>query len=103
MRRTKNVVVTVDSQYYRKQFDDWLSGGTVEYKDKTYYWSAEDVRYGWEIEPINEEHWEDLEEAERCQIVNFVMHCLHNHEVRYLGQIKVGGKSCDLRKRLPDG
>jgi hypothetical protein len=95
--KAKNVAVTVDSQCYRKQFDDWLSGGTVEYKDKTYYWAAEDVRYGWDIEPIiepiDEEHWGDIQEAERCQIVDFIIQCLCKHKLRYIGQVKVARKS----------
>lgn len=90
MGQAQNVVVTVDSQYYRKRFEDWLAGGTVEYKDKTYYWAAEDVRYGWEIEPIDEQHWGDIEEAEHWQIADFIIQCLCKHESRYVGQVKIG-------------
>jgi len=54
---TDKVLITIDSKYQRDQFDDWLAGGTVEDKGKTYYWSAENSNYGfgWEIEPISEE------------------------------------------------
>lgn len=89
MGQAEIVVVTVDSQYYRKQFEDWLAGGTVEYRAKTYYWAAEDVRYGWQVEPVDEEHWGDIEEAERHQIAAVIMECLCKHESRYFGQVEI--------------
>jgi len=40
------IKIIIDSQYHRKQFDDWLAGGKAEYKGKTYYWSAQNNNYG---------------------------------------------------------
>jgi hypothetical protein len=79
------IKIIIDSQYHRDQFDDWLAGGEVEYKDKKYYWSAQNDNYGfgWEIEPIAEEDWRDITEEEFNQITRLVKECLHEHKTEY--------------------
>ena len=39
------IKIIIDSQYHRYQFDDWLAGGKIEYKDKKYYWSAQNNNF----------------------------------------------------------
>ena len=77
--------IMIDSQYYRNQFDDWLAGGTVEDKGKTYYWSAQDSNYGfgWEIEPVTEEDWRDVSEDEFSEIIKLIERCLCEHKSEF--------------------
>jgi hypothetical protein len=77
--------IMIDSQYYRNQFDDWLAGGTVEDKGKTYYWSAQDSNYGfgWEIEPVTEEDWRDISEDEFSEITKLIERCLWEHKSEF--------------------
>jgi len=77
--------IIIDSQYYRKQFDDWLAGGTVEDKGGTYYWSAQDSDYGfgWEIEPVTEEDWRDISEDEFREIIDLIGRCLRGHKSEF--------------------
>ncbi len=77
--------ITIDSQYYRNQFDDWLAGGKVEYKDKRYYWSAQNNNYGfgWEIEPITEDDWRDISEDEFSKIIKLIKRCLCEHKSEF--------------------
>jgi len=79
------IKIIIDSQYHREQFDDWLAGGKVKYKDKKYYWFAQNNNYGfgWEIEPITEEDWRDITEEEFNQITRLVKKCLYEHETEY--------------------
>ncbi len=79
------IKIIIDSQYHRDQFDDWLAGGKVEYKDNKYYWSAQNNNYsfGWEIEPIAEEDWRDITEEEFNQITRLVEECLYEHKTEY--------------------
>lgn len=78
--------IIVDSQYHRNQFDDWLAGGKVEYKGKTYYWSAQNSNYGfgWEIEPISEDEWSDILEDEFNKIFILIGECLYKHNSEYV-------------------
>jgi len=81
--------ITIDSKYHRGQFDDWLAGGKIEYKGKIYYWSAHNNNYGlgWEIEPVNEEDWNNIVEDEFNKIIKFIERCLYEHKIEYvLGQ-----------------
>lgn len=82
----KKISVTIDSKYLRSQFDDWLAGGTVEYKEKTYYWSAYNSNYGfgWEIQPISEENWNNISEDEFIEIMKFIENCLYEHQTEYV-------------------
>ena len=79
------VKIIIDSQYHRDQFDDWLAGGKVEYKRKTYYWSAQNSNYGfgWEIEPITEGDWNDISEGEFDTITKLIEGCLYKHKTEY--------------------
>ncbi len=78
--------IIIDSQYYRNQFDDWLAGGTVEDKGKTYYWAAQNSNYGfgWEIEPVTEEDWYDVSEGEFNDIITLIERCLCEHKTEYV-------------------
>ena len=78
-------VVIVDSKYHREQFDDWLSGGTVIYGGKTYYWNACDSGngYGWEVEVIHGQDGENLDEDVFDQIVSLIEKALCKHETEY--------------------
>ena len=82
----KKILVTIDSKYLRNQFDDWLAGGTVEYKEKIYYWSAYNSNYGfgWEIQPISEENWNNISEDEFDEIIKFIESCLYEHKIKYV-------------------
>ena len=79
------IKITIDSQYYRNQFDDWLAGGTIEDKGETYYWSAQDNNYGfgWEIEPVTEEDWRDIREGEFSEIIKLIERCLCEHKSEF--------------------
>ncbi len=79
------IKIIIDSQYYRNQFDDWLAGGIVEDKGKTYYWSAQDSNYGfgWEIEPVTEENWRDISKADFSKIIKFIKRCLCEHKSEF--------------------
>jgi len=80
------IKIIIDSQYHRDQFDDWLAGGIVEDKGKTYYWSAQDSNYGfgWEIEPVTEDDWDDVSEDEFNKIITLVEKCLYEHRTEYV-------------------
>jgi hypothetical protein len=80
------IKIIIDSQYHRGQFDDWLAGGIVEDKGKTYYWSAQDSNYGfgWEIEPVTEDDWDDVSEDEFNKIITLVEKCLYEHRTEYV-------------------
>lgn len=86
---TTPISVAVNSKYHRDQFNDWLAGGSVEYRGKSYYWSAQDSGYGfgWEIDPVTEEDWSNISETEYEQIANFIVKCLVMHQTKYAGQI----------------
>jgi hypothetical protein len=77
--------ITIDSKYYRKQFDDWLAGGNLEYKEKIYYWSAQHSNYGlgWDIEPITEEDWNDISEDRFNKIIMLIEKYLYKHSTEY--------------------
>lgn len=80
-----NIYVTIDSMYHRCQFDDWLAGGKIEIKQKTYYWSAQNNNYGfgWEIEPVTEEDWDDVPDDESNEIMSAIQKCILKHTSRY--------------------
>ncbi|MBM3702708.1 MAG: hypothetical protein FJW63_06960 [Actinobacteria bacterium] len=80
------IKIIVDSQYYRDQFDDWLAGGKVEYKRRTYYWSGYNSNYGfgWEIEPITEDNWDNISESEFNKIITLIEKCIYEHKVEYV-------------------
>jgi hypothetical protein len=81
----ENIIVTIDSKYHREQFDDWLAGGKVNYKGKTYYWFAQNNNYGygWEIEPVNEEDWDDIPEEKYDEIFTLIQESLLKHKIDY--------------------
>jgi hypothetical protein len=80
------IVLNIESKYYRPQFDDWLAGGWIGCKGKTYYWSAQDSNYGfgWEVEPISEEDWRDFNEEELNEIMMTIEKYLYKHKAEYL-------------------
>ena len=80
------IKITIDSQYHRDQFDDWLAGGKVEYKRKTYYWSAQNSNYdfGWAIEPVSEEDWANIAEDKSNKIISLIESCLYEHRTEYM-------------------
>ncbi len=82
---TDKFSITIDSKYLRRQLDDYLASGEVNYKGRTYYWSAEDSNYGfgWEIEPVSEEDWEDIGEDECTEIMSVIEKYLSVHETEY--------------------
>jgi len=82
------IKIMIDSQYHRDQFDDWLAGGKVEYKRKTYYWYAQNSNYGfnWEIEPITEEDWNDISEHGFNKIITLIEKCFYEHKIEYVFQ-----------------
>ena len=77
----EKISVNIDSKYQRSQFDDYFAGGKIEYREKIYYWSAEDSNYGfgWEIEPITEEDWSGLSEDEFNELMRVIERCLYEH------------------------
>lgn len=87
---TTPISVAVNSKYHRDQFDDWLAGGSVEYRGKFYYWSAQDSGYGfgWEIDPVTEEDWSNIGEPECEQIAGFIVKCLAMHKTEYAGHLR---------------
>jgi hypothetical protein len=86
IREATRIGVTVDTLYHRDQFDDWLAGGTVQDKEKTYYWSAQDSSYGfgWEIEPVAEDDWSDIPCGESKRMITLIRKCLYTHRVEYV-------------------
>jgi hypothetical protein len=86
IERVAKIRVTVDGLYHRDQFDDWLAGGTVQDKGKTYYWSAQDSNYGfgWEIEPVTEEDWSDISKDKSNEIITLIEKCLYKHRAEYV-------------------
>lgn len=81
----EHISITIDSKYHRSQFDDWLAGGKAEYKGKTYYWSAQNSNYGfgWEIEPVPEENWNNISEDEFNKIITLIEKCLYEYKTEY--------------------
>ena len=81
-----HISVTIDSKYHRDQFDDWLAGGKVEYKDKGYYWSAQNSSYGfgWEIERVTEDDWIDIPKDKFNEIITLIEKCLDEHRTEYV-------------------
>jgi hypothetical protein len=86
IERVAKIRVTVDGLYHRDQFDDWLAGGTVQDKEKTYYWSAQDSNYGfgWEIEPVTAEDWSDIPKDKSNEIITLIEKCLYKHRAEYV-------------------
>jgi hypothetical protein len=80
------IAITIDSKYHRDQFDDWLAGGKIQYKNKRYYWSAQNNSYGlgWEIEPITDDNWSDISESELNEIIAIIRKCLQEHRTEYV-------------------
>lgn len=83
------IKIIVDSQYRRDQFDDWLAGGKVEYKKETYYWSAWSAQnsnygFGWEIQPVPEEDWDNVSENKFNKIISLIENCLYEHQTEYI-------------------
>jgi len=83
------IKVTIDSKYFRNQFDDWLAGGRVEFEGKVYYWTAQDSNYGlgWEIEPVTEEDWSDLKEHRFDEFMKTINKFLCEHRTEYVSGI----------------
>jgi hypothetical protein len=82
---TDKLFVTIDSKYHRSKFDDYLAGGKIEYKEKAYYWYAQDSNYGfgWEVEPITEVDWSSLDENEFIEVMRIIEKCLYEHKTEY--------------------
>ena len=82
----ERISVTIDSKYHRDQFDDWLAGGKVEYKDKGYYWSAQNSGhgFGWEVEPVTEEDWSDIPKDRYKEIITLIEKSLYEHRTEYV-------------------
>ena len=78
----ERISLTSEPIHYRRQFDDYLGGGKIEVRGKTCYWSAHDSGYGfgWEIEPITEDEWNDITEDEFNEITAFIKNALANSE-----------------------
>lgn len=84
--QSARIKLIIDCSYHRNQFDDWLAGGRVEYKGRRYYWSAQNSNYGfgWEIEPIAEDDWNDISEDEFSKITKLIEKCLYEHGTEYV-------------------
>jgi len=82
---TDKIIVAIDSKYHRDQFDDWLAGGKVDFKGKTFYWSAQNSNYGfgWEIQPVSEDDWESISESQFNKIISHIEACLNKHQTEY--------------------
>jgi hypothetical protein len=80
------IKIIIDNKYYRNQFDDWLAGGKVEFKDKTYFWMARDSNYGfgWEIEPISETNWDDFSDKDFNEIIELINNCLYEQKNEFI-------------------
>jgi hypothetical protein len=80
------IKIIIDAQYQRNQFDDWLAGGQIEYKSKKYYWCAYNCNYGfgWEIEPITDNDWDEISENEFNKIITLIEKCLNEHKTEYI-------------------
>ena len=80
------VTVNIHARYHREQFDDWLAGGDFCYAGRKYGWSAQnsDYGFGWEIEPITEENWNDISEDELSGIIRLIDKCLYEHRTEYV-------------------
>ncbi|MDI6760910.1 MAG: hypothetical protein QMD05_08785 [Candidatus Brocadiaceae bacterium] len=80
------LTIIIDSKHHRSQFDDWLAGGTVEYKGRTHYWHAQNSNYGfgWEVEPITEEGWNGISEDESNKIIKLIETCLYEYRNEYV-------------------
>lgn len=80
------ISITIGSKYHRSQFDDWLAGGSVEYRGKIYHWSADNSNYGfgWEIQPVCEEDWADISESEFDKLIRLIELSLDRHGVEYI-------------------
>ena len=81
----EKISITVESKYYRNEFDDWLAGGIINYKGKRYYWSAQDSNYGfgWDIETVDDEEGETISEEEFNAIVKLIEKSLYEHKIEY--------------------
>jgi len=78
--------VIVDSLYHRHQFDDWLAGGKIDYRNEIYYWIAQNSNYGfgWEIEPVTEKDWSDIPKDKFNEIITLIEKCLYEHRTEYV-------------------
>jgi hypothetical protein len=85
MYKEKQIMANIESLYHRDQFDDWLAGGSISYKGRRYYWSAQNSNYGfgWEVEPISEEDWNDVPEDEFNGIMTLIERYLYEHKTEY--------------------
>ena len=86
MREEMRIALNVDMKYHRDQFDDWLGGGDVYYKGRQYCWCAQNSNYGfgWEVEPITEEDWDDMSDDEISEIIDLIKDCLYKHGKEYV-------------------
>ena len=73
-----HIALNVDVKYHRDQFDDWLAGGDFYYRGRRYYWVAQNSNYdfGWEVEPIMEDDWNEISENVTDRIIRSVEKCL---------------------------
>jgi hypothetical protein len=81
-----HATVVVESLYHREQFDDWVGGGELLVGSTTCRWSAYNSNngFGWEIEPVAEEHgWSDLSEEEAETAVAAIERVLRTHRYEY--------------------
>lgn len=81
-----NIKIVIDSKYHRDQFDNWIASGKVEFRGKIYSWSACDSSngFGWDIEPVYEREWNDIDEGEYEQIIKLIEKALYLHRSEYV-------------------
>jgi len=80
------IAVTIESQCYRDQFDEWVACGTFDYEGKTYQWFAnnDNCGRGWNIQPSFDEDWDDITEDQVAGIVGFIERGLYEHRTQYV-------------------
>lgn len=80
------IKITVDLEYHREEFDDWLAAGKVEYERRIYHWSAQNNNYGfgWEIQPLSEKDWSKITDGEFNRIIALIESCCCKHQAEYV-------------------
>lgn len=80
------IKITIDLEYHREEFDDWLAAGKVEYERRIYHWSAQNNNYGfgWEIQPLSEKDWSKITDGEFNRIIALIGSCCCKHQAEYV-------------------
>ena len=86
IEQVAKIRVTVDALYHRDRFDDWLAGGKINYRNKSYYWVAQNSNhgFGWETEPVAEEDWSDIPKDRFNAIITLIEKCLYKRRTEYV-------------------